>query len=160
MKRSLNEQDEYKNDKIVNFQNPTNIKNKEIKKTNEEEIKEINDLLYDILEDDNIDVIIKVNTKNKEIYVNEYNNIDNKNRKYIYIKDNLTLLIDSIYDNFMYKEIHSFELYLDGKNIFADKKEWPTQLFNEIEYVNILEEEKQKEDELINLFESNLKIQN
>lgn len=155
MKRSLNEQDEYKNVKIVNFQKPTNIKNNKTKKTNEEEIKEINDIYYDMFEYDNIDVIIKVNTKNKEIYVNE----NNKNRKYIYIKDNLRLLIDSIYDNFMYKEIYSFELYLDGKNIFANKNDWPSQLLNEIEYVNILELEMQEEDELINLLESNLKIE-
>lgn len=157
MKRFF-EQDEYKNDKIINFQNPTNIKFKETKKTNEEEIKEINDILYDMLEDDNINVIIKVNTQKKEIYVNEYNNIDKKNRKYIYIKDNLTLLVDSIYDNFMYKEIHSFELYLNDKNIFANKTEWPNQLLNEIEYINILEKEKQQEEELINLLKSNLKI--
>ena len=157
MKRSF-EQDEYKNDKIINFQNPTNIKFKETKKTNEEEIKEINNILYDMLEDDNINVIIKVNTQKKEIYVNEYNNIDKKNRKYIYIKDNLTLLVNSIYDDFMYKEIHSFELYLNDKNIFANKTEWPNQLLNEIEYINILEKEKQEEEELINLLSSNLKI--
>lgn len=157
MKRSF-EQDEYKNDKIINFQNPTNIEFKETKKTNEEEIKEINDILYDMLEDDNINVIIKVNTQKKEIYVNEYNNIHKKNRKYIYIKDNLTLLVDSIYDDFMYKEIHSFELYLNDKNIFANKTEWPNQLLNEIEYINILEKEKQQEEELINLLSSNLKI--
>lgn len=157
MKRSF-EQNENKNDKIINFQNPTNIKIKETKKTNEEEIKEINDILYDILEGDNINVIIKVNTQKKEIYVNEYNNINKKNRKYMYIKDNLTLLVNSIYDDFMYKEIHSFELYLNDKNIFANKTEWPNQLLNEIEYINILEKEKQQEEELINLLSSNLKI--
>ena len=157
MKRSF-EQNEYRNDKIINFQNPTNIKFKETKKTNEEEIKEINDILYDILEGDNINVIIKVNTQKKEIYVNEYNNINKKNRKYMYIKDNLTLLVNSIYDDFMYKEIHSFELYLNDKNIFANKTKWPNQLLNEIEYINILEKEKQQEEELINLLSSNLKI--
>lgn len=157
MKRSF-EQNENKNDKIINFQNPANIKIKETKKTNEEEIKEINDILYDILEGDNINVIIKVNTQKKEIYVNEYNNINKKNRKYMYIKDNLTLLVNSIYDDFMYKEIHSFELYLNDKNIFANKTEWPNQLLNEIEYINILEKERQQEEELINLLSSNLKI--
>lgn len=158
VKRSLEELYNNKNVKIVNFQKPTNVENKEIKKTNEEEIKEINNILNEIFEEDNIDVVIKVNSKNQEIYVNEYNEIGEKTRKYKYTEDNLKVLLDSIYDNYMYKEIHSFLLYLDDTNIFAYKENWATQLLNEIEHINILKKEKQEDDEFINLLESKLRL--
>lgn len=155
VKRSLEELYNNKNVKIVNFQKPTDVENKKNKKTNEEEI---NNILNEIFEEDNIDVAIKVNSKNQEIYVNEYNDIGEKTRKYKYTKDNLKVLLDSIYDNFMYKEINSFLLYLDDTNIFAYKENWVIQLLNEIEHINILKKEKQEDDELINLLEFTLKI--
>ena len=65
MKRYLDEVGEDKNEKIINFQRQDLNKEKEIivKKTNKEEIDEINEILYDILEeDDNLDIIINIDT--------------------------------------------------------------------------------------------------
>lgn len=56
----------------------------------------------------------------------------------------------------MYKEVDNFLLNLNNENIFANKDKWTIQLLNEISYINLLEEEKQKEDELIKLLETNL----
>lgn len=157
MKRYLDEVGEDKNEKIINFQRQDLNKEKEIivKKTNKEEIDEINEILYDILEeDDNLDIIINIDTIDKVIYINEKNINNEKNRKYKYGNKNFESLIDVIYDDFMYKDIHSLLLYIDKQNLFVDKKEWKTQLYNEIAYINLLKNETKNDDELIELLDN------
>lgn len=157
MKRYLDEVGEDKNEKIINFQRQDLNKEKEIivKKTNKEEIDEINEILYDILEeDDNLDIIINIDTIDKVIYINEKNMNNEKNRKYKYGNKNFESLIDVIYDDFMYKDIHSLLLYIDKQNLFVDKKEWKTQLYNEIAYINLLKNETKNDDELIDLLDN------
>jgi hypothetical protein len=56
----------------------------------------------------------------------------------------------------MYKDINSLLLYLNKQNLFVDKENWKDQLLNEIAYINALEEDMKKEDELINILETNL----
>lgn len=157
MKRYLDEVGEDKNEKIINFQRQDLNKEKEIivKKTNKEEIDEINEILYDILEeDDNLDIIINIDTIDKVIYINEKNINNEKNRKYKYGNKNFESLIDVIYDDFMYKDIHSLLLYIDKQNLFVDKKEWKTQLYNELAYINLLKNETKNDDELIELLDN------
>lgn len=153
MKRSLDENN--KTEKIVNFQKQKDYE-KNIKRTNEEDLKELSNILDDIFEDDNVDIIINIDTKDKKICINEKSDGKEKIREYKYGDKNLSSLIDSIYDNFMYKDINSLLLYLNKQNIFVDKENWKDQLLNEIEYINVLEEDMKKEDELINLLETNL----
>lgn len=131
-------------------------KDQNIKKTNEEEIKELSNILNDIFEDDIIDIIIEIDTKYKKICINEKSDEKENNREYKYGNKNLSHLINSINDNFMYKNINSLLLYLNKQNLFVNKENWKNQLLNEIEYINILEEDTKREDELINLLESNL----
>lgn len=159
MKRSLDENKNNKNEKIINFyrQDPNKEKDIIIKKTNKQEIDEINDLLNDILEEEtNIDVVINIDTRKKEICINENINEKEKNRKYKYGNKKLESMIDIIYDDFMYKDINSLILYLNNQNLFVDKKDWRNQLFNEVSYIKVLEEEDKKENELINLLEKNM----
>jgi hypothetical protein len=159
MKRSLDENKNNKNEKIINFyrQDPNEEKDIIIKKTNKQEIDEINDLLNDILEEEtNIDVVINIDTRKKEICINENINEKEKNRKYKYGNKKLESMIDIIYDDFMYKDINSLILYLNNQNLFVDKKDWRNQLFNEVSYIKVLEEEEKKENELINLLEKNM----
>jgi hypothetical protein len=159
MKRSLDENKNNKNEKIINFyrQDPNEEKDIIIKKTNKQEIDEINDLLNDILEEEtNIDVVINIDTRKKEICINENINEKEKNRKYKYGNKKLESMIDIIYDDFMYKDINSLILYLNNQNLFVDKKDWRNQLFNEVSYIKVLEEEDKKENELINLLEKNM----
>lgn len=133
-----------------------NKKDQNIKKTNEEEIKELSNILNDIFEDDIIDIIIEIDTKYKKICINEKSDEKENSREYKYGNKNLSHLINSINDNFMYKNINSLLLYLNKQNLFVNKENWKDQLLNEIEYINILEEDTKREDELINLLESNL----
>lgn len=156
MKRSL---DENNNEKIINFHRQDLDKKEDIiiKKTNNQEIDEINELLNNIIEDEtNIDVIININTRKKEICINENINEKLKYKKYKYGNKKLESMIDIIYDDFMYKDINSLILYLNDQNIFVDKSEWRNQLFNEVSYIKILEEERKEENELINLLETNM----
>jgi hypothetical protein len=140
MKRSL--------DKNKNNNEENNI----IKKTVEQEIDEINDLLNNILiEESNIDIIINIDTIKKEIYINENVNKKEKNRKYKYGNEKLESMINIIYEDFMYKNINSIILYLDNKNLFVNKEDWKDQLFNDISYIKIFEEEEKRENEFINL---------
>lgn len=152
MKRCL---DDDENESIKNFQRQNN-KNKEIKKTNENELEELCEILNNIIENDKTNVTINVNTKLKEICVNEELNGKENNRKYKYVEKSIESLISSINDDIMYKEVDNFLLNLNNENIFANKDKWTIQLLNEISYINLLEEEKQKEDELIKLLETNL----
>lgn len=156
MKRSL---DENNNEKIINFhrQDLDKKENIIIKKTNNQEIDEINELLNNIIEDEtNIDVVININTRKKEICINENINEKLKYKKYKYGNKKLESMIDIIYDDFMYKDINSLILYLNDQNIFVDKSEWRNQLFNEVSYIKILEEERKEENEIINLLETNM----
>lgn len=155
MKRSLDKK--YECEKLVNFQRRNQKDENELnKKSNKDDLKEINNVLYDIfIEDNMVDIIININTKNKEICINENINEKEKNRKYKYGK-NLESMIDVIYDDFMYKNINSLLLYLDNRNLFVNKEKWRDQLLNEILYMDILEEENKKEDELISLLETSL----
>lgn len=156
MKRSL---DENNNEKIINFHRQDLDKKEDIiiKKTNNQEIDEINELLNNIIEDEtNIDVIININTRKKEICINENINEKLKYKKYKYGNKKLESMIDIIYDDFMYKDINSLILYLNDQNIFVDKSEWRNQLFNEVSYIKILEEERKEENEIINLLETNM----
>lgn len=156
MKRSL---DENNNEKIINFHRQDLDKKEDIiiKKTNNQEIDEINELLNNIIEDEtNIDVVININTRKKEICINENINEKLKYKKYKYGNKKLESMIDIIYDDFMYKDINSLILYLNDQNIFVDKSEWRNQLFNEVSYIKILEEERKEENELINLLETNM----
>lgn len=155
MKRSL---DENSNEKIINFhRQDLDKKDIIIKKTNNQEIDEINELLNNIIEDEtNIDVVININTRKKEICINENINEKLKYKKYKYGNKKLESMIDIIYDDFMYKDINSLILYLNDQNIFVDKSEWRNQLFNEVSYIKILEEERKEENELINLLETNM----
>lgn len=158
MKRVLDEKNE--NEKIINFQRQNLNKEKDIivKKTNKEEINEINEILYDIFEDDdNLDIIINIDTINKNIYINEKNINNDKNRKYKYRDKNFESLMEVIYNDFMYKDINSLLLYIDKNNIFVDKENWKTQLYNEIDYVKLLENENKEEDELISILENSMK---
>lgn len=153
MKRSLD--DNNKTEKIVNFQKPKDYE-KNIKRSNEEDLKKLNNILDDIFEDDNVNIIINIDTKDKKICINEKSDEKEKNREYKYGDKNLSSLIDSIYDDFMYKDINSLLLYLNKQNLFVDKENWKDQLLNEIAYINALEEDMKKEDELINILETNL----
>lgn len=65
-------------------------------------------------------------------------------------------MINTIYDDFMYKDINSLLLYLDKQNLFVDKNKWKDQLLNEISYINLLKEENKEDNELISLLEINL----
>lgn len=157
MKRYLDEVGEDKSEKIINFQRQDLNKEKEniVKKNNKEEIDEINEILCDILEeDDNLDIIINIDTIDKVIYINEKNMNNEKNRKYKYGNKNFESLIDVIYDDFMYKDVHSLLLYIDKQNLFVDKKEWKTQLYNEMAYINLLKNETKNDDELIDLLDN------
>jgi hypothetical protein len=157
MKRHLEEIDQDKNEKIINFQRQDLSKEKEItiKKTNKEELDEINEILcYTLEDDDNLDIIINIDTINKIIYINEKNNNNEKNRKYKYGNKNFESLIDVIHDDFMYKDINSLSLYIDKQNLFVDKKEWKTQLYNEISYINLLKNESKKDDEFMSLLDN------
>lgn len=153
MKRSLDENS--KTEKLVNLQKQNNYK-KDIKLTNEEELKDLSNILDDIFENDNVDIIINIDTNDKNIYINEKFYGKEKNRKYKYGDKNLSFLIDSIHDDFMYKDINSLLLYLNKQNLFVNKENWKEQLLNEIAYINVLEEDTKREDELINLLETNL----
>lgn len=159
MKRYLNGYN--KDEKIVNFQRQDNNKYQEnlVKKTDEEEIEEINNLIHDIFDDNLIDIVININTKNKEIYINKksINNQKEDNRKFKYKNKSLNHFLDFIYDDLLYDNINNFSVYLNNQNIFVDKTEWKKQLLNEISYTEILEEELKKEDELINSLETELK---
>lgn len=156
MKRSLDENKN--NNKIINFcRQDGNQENDIIKKTVEQEMDEINELLNNILiEETNIDVIINIDTIKKEIYINENIDKKEKNRKYKYGNEKLESMINIIYEDFMYKDINSLILYLNKQNLFVDKKEWRNQLFNDILYIKILEEEEKKENEVINLLETKI----
>lgn len=153
MKRSLDENS--KTEKLVNFQKQKDYK-KDIKLTNEEELKDLSNILDDIFENDNVDIIINIDTNDKNIYINEKFDGKEKNRKYKYGDKNLTFLIDSIHDDFMYKDINSLLLYLNKQNLFVNKENWKEQLLNEIAYIDVLKEDTKKEDELINLLKTNL----
>lgn len=159
MKRSLNEDD--KDEKIINFQRQDNNKSQEniIKKTNKEEIEEINFIINNIFDDNLVDIIININTKNKEIHVNKksINNKKENNRKFKYNDKSLDLFLDFIYDDLLYDDINTLSVYLNNQNIFVDKTEWKNQLLNEISYTDMLEEEYKKEDEIINSLETDLK---
>jgi hypothetical protein len=155
MKRHLDEIDQDKNEKIINFQRQDLNKEITIKKTNKEELDEINEILcYTLEDDDNLDIIINIDTINKFIYINEKNNNNEKNRKYKYGNKNFESLIDVIHDDFMYKDINSLLLYIDKQNLFVDKEEWKTQLYNEISYINLLKNESKKDDELMGLLDN------
>lgn len=160
MKRSLDEN--VNNGKIINFQrqNDNKVQENIIKKTNREEIEELNNVIYDIFEDSVVDIIINIDTKNKEIYINEKyinNEKKDKNRKFKYRDKNLDHFLDDIYDDLIYNDINTLSVYLNKQNIFVDKTEWKKQLLNEMLYIDLLEDEMKKEDELINLLECNLK---
>lgn len=160
MKRYLDEVGEDKNEKIINFQRQILDKEKDIiiKKSNKKEIEEINEILYDIFEeDDDLDIIINIDTINKNIYINEKNDNNEKNRNYKYGNKNFESLIEVIYDDFMYKDINSLLIYIDKQNIFVDKENWKNQLYNEIAYIKLLENENKKDDELITILENSLK---
>lgn len=119
MKRAL---DKSENVKIINFQRQILDKEKDIiiKKSNKKEIEEINEILYDIFEeDDDLDIIINIDTINKNIYINEKNDNNEKNRNYKYGNKNFESLIEVIYDDFMYKDINSLLIYIDKQNIFC-----------------------------------------
>lgn len=157
MKRAL---DKSENVKIINFQRQILDKEKDIiiKKSNKKEIEEINEILYDIFEeDDDLDIIINIDTINKNIYINEKNDNNEKNRNYKYGNKNFESLIEVIYDDFMYKDINSLLIYIDKQNIFVDKENWKNQLYNEIAYIKLLENENKKDDELITILENSLK---
>lgn len=157
MKRAL---DKSENEKIINFQRQNLDKEKDIiiKKSNKKEIEEINEILYDIFEeDDDLDIIINIDTINKNIYINEKNDNNEKNRNYKYGNKNFESLIEVIYDDFMYKDINSLLIYIDKQNIFVDKENWKKQLYNEIAYIKLLENENKKDDELITILENSLK---
>ena len=157
MKRAL---DKSENEKIINFQRQILDKEKDIiiKKSNKKEIEEINEILYDIFEeDDDLDIIINIDTINKNIYINEKNDNNEKNRNYKYGNKNFESLIEVIYDDFMYKDINSLLIYIDKQNIFVDKENWKNQLYNEIAYIKLLENENKKDDELITILENSLK---
>lgn len=112
--------------------------------------------LEDIFENDEIEIIINVFLKEKQIKIVEKRNEKDNIRKYKYVDKGLKSLIDSIDDEFMYKTIKSFTLKVNNNNIFADIYKWKEQLLNELSYIEILEKEKQKEDELVELLESTL----
>lgn len=157
MKRAL---DKSENEKIINFQRQNLDKEKDIiiKKSNKKEIEEINEILYDIFEeDDDLDIIINIDTINKNIYINKKNDNNEKNRNYKYGNKNFESLIEVIYDDFMYKDINSLLIYIDKQNIFVDKENWKKQLYNEIAYIKLLENENKKDDELITILENSLK---
>lgn len=119
----------------------------------EEEIE----LIYDIFENDEInEIIININTKSKLIEI-EKQDINGKDiRKCKYIDKKLNTLIDTMDDDFMYKNIKSFILKVNNNNIPANVYEWKEQLLNELDYIEVLEKEKKMEDELINLLDSKL----
>jgi hypothetical protein len=119
----------------------------------EEEIE----LIYDIFENDEInEIIININTKSKLIEI-EKEDINGKDiRKCKYIDKKLKNLIDTMDDDFMYKNIKSFILKVNNNNIPANVYEWKEQLLNEMDYIEVLEKEKIMEDELINLLDSKL----
>jgi hypothetical protein len=162
MKRSLD--GNKRNEKIVNFrrQDDNELQENITKKTNKEEIEEINNVIYDIFGDSLIDIMINIDTKNKEIYINKkyINNKKEDNRKFKYRDKNLEHFLDFIYDDLLYNDINTLSVYLNKQNILVDKTEWKKQLLNEISYTDLLEEELKKEDELINLLECNLKCLN
>lgn len=112
--------------------------------------------LEDIFENDEIEIIINVFLKEKQIKIVEKRNEKDNIRKYKYVDKGLKSLIDSIDDEFMYKTIKSFTLKVNNNNIFADIYKWKEQLLNELSYIEILEKEKQNEDELVELLESTL----
>jgi hypothetical protein len=119
----------------------------------EEEIE----LISDIFENDEInEIIININTKSKLIEI-EKEDINGKDiRKFKYIDKKLKNLIDTIDDDFIYKNINSFILKLNNNCIPANVYEWKEQLLNEMDYIEVLEKEKKIEDELINLLDSKL----
>lgn len=131
--------------------------NNNVQTLNNFDIKEEIELLYDILENDEInEIIININTKSKLIEI-EKEDINGKDiRKCKYIDKYLKTFIDTIDDDFMYKNIESFILKLDNNLIPTNLYEWKEHLLNEMDYIELLEKEKKTEDELINLLDSKL----
>lgn len=149
IKRKLEEEHSKKED--IKADNVVQTFNKKIDM--EEEIE----LIYDIFENDEInEIIININTKSKLIEI-EKQDINGKDiRKCKYIDKKLNTLIDTMDDDFMYKNIKSFILKINNNNIPANVYEWKEQLLNELDYIEVLEKEKKMEDELINLLDSKL----
>jgi glycerophosphoryl diester phosphodiesterase len=148
--------------------NMTNIKRKleeeHLKKENvvqtfnkKIDIEEEIELISDIFENDEInEIIININTKSKLIEI-EKEDINGKDiRKCKYIDKKLKTLIDTIDDDFIYKNINSFILKVNNNCINSNIYEWKEQSLNEIDYIEVLEKEKKIEDELINLLDSKL----
>lgn len=149
IKRKLEE--EHSKKEYIKADNVVQTFNKKIDM--EEEIE----LIYDIFENDEInEIIININTKSKLIEI-EKQDINGKDiRKCKYIDKKLNTLIDTMDDDFMYKNIKSFILKVNNNNIPANVYEWKEQLLNELDYIEVLEKEKKMEDELINLLDSKL----
>lgn len=155
MKRLLNE-DYNKCKKLINFQKQDlNSENTFIiNKSKKEEIDEINNILNNIFEEEkDINIKININTINKNIYINEKNINNEKNRKYKYCPQNIDALIDSIHDDLLYKDIISLLLYVNNQKVFVNKENWKSQLYNELDYLALLENESTKDNELMTLLE-------
>lgn len=124
----------------------------------EEEIDEINNILNNIFEEEkDINITININTINKNIYINEKNINNEKNRKYKYCPQNIDALVDDIHDDLLYKDINSLSLYINNQMLFVNKENWKSKLYNEIDYLALLENELNKDNELISLLDEDFK---